>query len=252
MYYINVLGMVCRCECCLANVDMITTLVSDWTVYLYMAWPCTVSCMYIVWYVLLPHADGEKERESQEDQDRHVAALKRMYPKSHHFLDSQLGLTLTPVQEEDIDLFPPLPPLPGETSSSPPLPPLPGETSSSPLPPLPGETSSSPLPPLAGEVPASPTPYISPLPPLPGEQMPSVVLPEVAALASVRESVREMEQLQNFMDSPTAFSPPTTEGRPPLRPVQCYMYQSCMFNDSRRCRGRGCTGSSDENGREGS
>ena len=174
--------------------------------------------------------DEEREEQPQQlaegdwqEKQRHAAALKRMYPKSHHFLDSQLGPSLTPVLEEEVDLLPPftgsqssnspLPPLPGEPSESPlaPLPPLPGEPSESPLaplPPLPGESSGSPLPSLLRESPVSPRANISPLPPLPGELSPSEVLPEVAALASVRSSVREIEQLHESMGGGTHLSSP--------------------------------------------
>ena len=156
-----------------------------------------------MWNVLLPGVGKESDKQPPpEEQQRHAAALKRMYPKSHQYLDSPLGPTLTPVLEEDTDLSPPLPPLPGELNN--PLPPLPGEQPSSPTPYI------SPLLPLPGEQPSSPTPYISPLPPLPGESTPSDVLPEVAALASVRESVREMKNLQETMatSSPQHPSPP--------------------------------------------
>ena len=144
------------------------------------------------------HFNTERYNEpppSVETKQRHVAALKRMYPiKSHHLLDSQLGPTLTPVLEEEFDLSPPLPPLPGELS----------DPHHSPLPPLPGEFAVPP--PFTSEEfqMSSPTPYITPLPPLPGED----IRPEVAALASVRESVREMKELQDLMDTPTSSTSP--------------------------------------------
>lgn len=131
----------------------------------------------------------------EQQQMRQVAALKRMYPKSHQFLDSQLGSTLTPVQEEEIDPSSPLPPLPGDLND--------------PLPPLPGEDTS--LHPPSQEY--LPTPYISPLPPLPGED----IAPEVAAVVSVRDSVREMEKLQKSVNVAPRISPPHTPPPPPPR-----------------------------------
>lgn len=129
-----------------------------------------------------------------QEQHRQASILKHMYPKSHHLLDAQLGPSLTPVLEEEVDMSNPLPPLPGESC----------------LPPI---TENSPLPPLPGEFPSPPVPSVSPLPPLPGEISPSPVLPEVAALASVRDSVRELKDLEEQMggDAPT---PPQTHSSP--------------------------------------
>ena len=147
----------------------------------------------------------------EEELTRQTAALKRMYPKSHQLLDSPLGSTLTPVQEEEFELSPPLPPLPGELNE--PLPPLPGETSTF----HPPSSDNSTLPPQPGESQVSPAPYISPLPPLPGETGPSPMSPGVAAVASARESVREMEELQLAMVPPPDPSPPKLPPPPPQR-----------------------------------
>ena len=137
----------------------------------------------------------------------------RMYPKSHRFLEPQLGLALTPVLEEEVGMSSPLPSFSGDF----PLPPLPGEPVQPPV------ADNSPLPPLPGESPALPVATVSPLPSLPKEKFqppkkaasPPV---EVAALASVRSSVKELQDLEELVGKMSPAPPHTHSPASPLSP----------------------------------
>ena len=127
----------------------------------------------------------------QEEKERQARDLIRKYPKSHRFLEAQLGPTLTPVLEEEVGI-------PSPQQSYSPLPPLPGE--SPPLPPLPGDFSMSPNISLSPDVVTSMSPSS----------------PEVEAVASVRSSVKELRELEELMEKQTPTPPLSGSSPSPL------------------------------------